>query len=230
MKALILAAGKGSRLGSLTHGKPKPMIEFQGKPILQHNIEKARDSGFDEIFINLHTAPNCITEYFGDGKKFGVTIEYAFENELLGTSGAINNFDRLLQDSFFAVIYGDNLSDISLTQLLAKHREKEPLATISFHYREDTRHSGVAEFDKDGFVLKFIEKPLPGQSESHWVNAGIYILDSSIIQYIPLGFSDFGKDIFPLLIQKNEKILGDCQNEELLAFDTPEMFLKHTKK
>ena len=89
MKAIILAAGKGERLKEITNSLPKPMIKVKGKPILQHNIELCREYGVKDIFINVHHLPDVITDYFGNGEKFGVNIKYSFEEELLGTSGAV---------------------------------------------------------------------------------------------------------------------------------------------
>ena len=100
MKAFILAAGKGERLGSLTETVPKPMLELAGKPILEYNILMCKKAGVHDIFINLHYLPNKISDYFGDGKKFGVNIQYNYENELLGTAGGIlffiNNFNNII--------------------------------------------------------------------------------------------------------------------------------------
>jgi mannose-1-phosphate guanylyltransferase len=223
VKALILAAGKGSRLPKVTEHTPKPMIEFRGKPILLHNIELCRKFGIDEILINTSHLANKITDYFGDGNKMGVKIKYSFENDLLGTSGALNNFKSDLNEDFF-VIYGDNYSEIDLSLLIKKRNQFKSIAAIAFHFREDVTSSGVAEFDSDGKILKFIEKPGKGETDSHWVNAGIYYLTPEIFKYIPDGFSDFGKDIFPRLLSENESIYGVCYKSDVLAFDTPEMY------
>ena len=101
------------------------------------------------------------------------------------------------------------------------------MSVIAFHYREDVAHSGVAELDDKSRVLKFIEKPKLGETESHWVNAGIYLLNPEIIQYIPDGFSDFGRQIFPELLQKNKALYGVCEKKEVKVFDTPEMYKKN---
>jgi len=217
MKAIILAAGKGERLKEITQTIPKPMINFKGKPILEYNILLCKTFGITDIYINLHHLPEIIADYFGDGKKFAVNIHYSYEKELLGTAGAVkkiaNDFgfqnQTFMQSSihasseYFFVIYGDNYSNFDLNLLLEKQKETKAICIIAFHYREDTLHSGIAEFDKKGRVLKFIEKPLPGESDSYWVNAGIYLLQLEILNYIPDGFSDFGKDIFPKILKEN---------------------------
>ena len=241
MKAIILAAGKGERLKDITQSLPKPMIEFRGKPILQHNIELCKKYGIEDIYINVHHLSEKITNYFGDGKKFGVNIKYSYETELLGTAGAVKkiakdfwNIPPINQstnqqisssDSFF-VIYGDNFSNYDLNLLIKKQQETNSSCVIGFHYREDTSHSGVAEFAKDGRILRFIEKPKEGETDSHWVNAGIYYLSPNIVDFINDGFSDFGKQVFPLLIKNNLHLYGVCERKDFGVFDTPEMYSK----
>lgn len=223
MKAVILAAGKGSRIGDVTRSIPKPMIKFKGKPILEHNIELCKRNGVTDIYINTHHLPEIVKNYFGDGSSFGVKIQYSFEKEMLGTSSALTNFSKhLLGESFF-VVYGDNFSNFDMNSLKRKSETVDNMAVIGFHYREDVSTSGVAEFDNNGKILKFIEKPKPGETNSHWVNAGIYYLDPSIFDAIPNKFSDFGRDIFPMLLRNNIPLYGVCLDSEVRAFDTPEM-------
>ncbi|TSA26665.1 MAG: nucleotidyltransferase family protein [Ignavibacteriales bacterium] len=257
MRALILAAGKGERLGKLSQSLPKPMIRIDGKPILQHNIELCRKFGITEIFINVHHFRHLIMDYFGDGSSFNVKITYSIEEELLGTSGAVRNtaekfwktkitgkyqrstnnkhaFDKKhggddnfqLTESFY-ILYGDNLSNYNLQLLKIKAEKTDSILIIAFHYREDISSSGVAEFNPSGKILSFIEKPKPSETTSHWVNAGIYFVKPEILNYIPPGFSDFARDIFPKLIKENIPIYGVCENTEVKAFDTVEMYRKN---
>lgn len=221
MKAIILAAGLGSRLGKLTKNIPKPMIKYNNKPILQHNIELCKKYGITDIYINLFHLPEVIINYFGDGKKFGVNIHYNIENNLLGTSGGVKkifNKYKFNNDPFY-IIYGDNYSNFNLNLLKTKSFGK-----IAFHYKEDISNSGVAEFDITNKIIKFIEKPKENKTNSHWVNAGIYYFQPDIIKYIPNGYSDFGIHIFPTLISMNKiNIYGEKQHIPLKSFDTPNM-------
>ena len=236
MKAIILAAGKGERLKDITQDLPKPMINYKGKPLLQHNIELCKSYGIKDIYINLHYLPDKIKSFFGNGENFGVNIQYSFEPEPLGTSGAVKkivveywNNDSNNEGCFF-VVYGDNFSDYDLSSIEKKLKNTNSLAAIAFHFRQDTSHSGVAEFDSNQRIIKFIEKPKPGESESHWVNAGIYCLKTEILSFIPEGFSDFSKDIFPELLWRNKAIYGVCKETDVKAFDTPEMYNQNIKK
>lgn len=230
MNALILAAGKGERLIEVTKVTPKPMIIFGGKPILQYNIEMCKIFGIKNLFINTHHYSEQITSYFKDGTEFGVNISYAIETELLGTSGAINNFIEYFTDEPFFVIYGDQFSDFNLTSLIEKYNMHESMGVIAFHHREEVIHSGVAEFDENLRIKQFIEKPKTGETESHWVNAGIYYLNPRILDYIPDGFSDFGRQIFPELLRLGLPLHGICENKEVKVFDTPEMYNKSFSK
>jgi len=245
LKAIILAAGKGERIKKISQSLPKPMLNVNGKPILQHNIELCKRYGIKDIYINLKHLPEKITEYFNDGKDFGVNITYSYEKELLGTAGAVKKIaneywsvqrlqysnNPLLQylDSFF-VIYGDNISNFNLKSLIKKNEEVNSIGVIGFHYREDISNSGVAEFDKNGKINLFIEKPRTDQTESHWVNAGVYYLSAKIFSYIPKGFSDFATDVFPLLLEKNKSLYGVCCDSDVFAFDTPAMYLNSLNK
>ncbi|MEW6702089.1 MAG: nucleotidyltransferase family protein [Bacteroidota bacterium] len=247
MKAIILAAGRGERLKEITNCIPKPMIEFRGKPVLQYNIELCKRYGVEEIYINLHHLPFKITDYLGDGEKFGVKIKYSFEEELLGTAGAVakiaKNYwkDNVLKSASykesgshnpFYVIYGDQISEFDLNSLKEKYDQQIRIdnyciGVIAFHYREDVTHSGVAEFDSNFKIVRFIEKPRPVETESHWVNAGVYYLDYKILNHIPSGSSDFGKQIFPNLLEKKLTVYGVCEHKSVHVFDTPEMYSKN---
>ncbi len=223
MKAVILAAGKGERLKGTVEGTPKPMIMYGGKPILQHNIELCKAHGIEEVYINTHHLASKIKQYFGDGSKFGVKIRYSHESELLGTSGALNSFREQLRNENFYVIYGDNYSAYDLGLLEKVFDPVKCIGVVAFHHREDVSQSGVGEFDEDGRIVRFLEKPGEGISESHWVNAGIYLLSSRILDYIPLGFSDFGRDIFPRLLADGVPLWSVCSSADVKAFDTPEL-------
>jgi NDP-sugar pyrophosphorylase family protein len=230
LNAVILAAGKGSRLGSLTEAIPKPLIEFNGKTLLQHNIELCQRHGILRLFINTHHLAEKITTSFGDGSAFGVHITYSYESELLGTSGALWNFRQDLKNEPFYVLYGDNYSQYDLTLLKDLFARHDSMGVIAFHHREDVCASGVAEFDGDQRIVRFIEKPKQGETLSHWVNAGIYLLHPRIFEYIPEGCSDFARDVFPLLLAQRVPLYAVCGTMEVRAFDTPEMYERSMRR
>ncbi len=230
MKAVILAAGKGTRLASVTATMPKSLIQVKGKSILEHIVELCRRHGISELFVNTHHFAEKIVSTLGDGSRFGLNITYSYETELLGTAGAVKNFEVHLSHGPFFVLYGDNYSEYDLNLLIQKSNLHKALGTIAFHYRDDVSSSGVGEFGADGRILRFLEKPKPGDSLSHWVNAGIYYFLPGILERIPNGNSDFAKDIFPRLLGSGIPLYGVCANSDVLAFDTPEMYENSLRK
>ncbi len=209
MKAIILSAGRGERLRPLTDSLPKPMVQINNKPVLEYLILLCKKYGITEIGINTSYLPQKIREYFGDGKKFGVNITYSFEGELLGTSGALNNFrDFLKGKEPFLVIYGDNLTNINLDKMIKFHKTKKGIATIALRKKSVSKKPASLVFtNKNGRLIKFIEKPSEETfkelcKEFYLSNSGIYVLQPEIIKYLPPGFSDFAYDIFPKLLKK----------------------------
>jgi len=241
MKAIILAAGKGKRLGKLTRSIPKPMLKIRGKPILEHNIEWLRDFGIRDIYINLHHLPNVIKSYFKDGKKWDINIAYSYEQKLLGTAGGVKkiiedlwiegkwkekNFNsyEVLYDPFL-VVYGDNLFEYDLRKIIDFYERKNGVATIALCKKEKVDQSGIALLDDDDRIIKFIEKPKPNEFISHFVNTGLYVLKQSVLNYIPSKKSiDFGKDVFPQMIEKRENIFGIVLKSSIIAIDTPFLY------
>jgi len=213
MKALILCAGKGERLLPLTATIPKPMVQIAGKPLLSYNLQLCRKYGINEIAINTSHLPEKIKSFFKDGSEFGVNLHYSHEPELLGTSGALNNFRDFFTEDFL-VIYGDNLTDLNLESLISFHKEKKSLATLALRRKPKEYETQSLIFaDNDMRISKFIEKPSPEQveavsSEFKLINSGIYVLSNKILDYIPAGFSDFAYNIFPSLISANHPIHG----------------------
>ncbi|KAF0225629.1 MAG: nucleotidyl [Rhodospirillaceae bacterium] len=226
MKAVILAAGKGERLGAITAVRPKPMIEIAGKPVIQWNVELCRQHGVDEIFINLHHLAEIIIDHLGDGSRFGVAITYAQEASLLGTAGGVKQFAQSLGDEPFLVVYGDNYSDYDLSALLAFHREKRADMSIALFHLDDVRLSGVALLESDGRIAGFVEKPIQSPPPSHWVNAGIYVVSPTILASIGEGEWDFGRQIIPHLIEAGRAVYGMVFPRKVIAIDTPALLEK----
>lgn len=199
------------------------MVPIAGKPILQRNIELLALWGITEIAVNLHHCPDVITTYLGDGSRWGVKLTYSFEPVLLGTAGAVKRLASFVQSTFL-VLYGDNLLNCNLGRLLACHRERGGVATVALHCREDVSQSGVAEMDDHDRILRFVEKPQPGQTTSHWVSAGLLVLEPAVLDHIPSDRpSDFGREILPGLIEQGQPVYGCClaPHEGPWWIDTP---------
>ena len=230
MKALILAAGKGQRLGELTNSRPKPMIEINGKPVLEHNLEICRKAGVHDIYINLHHLPDIIRNYFGDGSKYGVHITYNYEPYLLGTAGALLPFKNELKNEPIFVIYGDNYISFDLMDLKLFNERMKADISILFHWRNDINNSGMAEFDSNGQIKKFIEKPISTSITDGWVNAGVYYIERINILSIVNEKDDFGFDFFPKCLSKGLKLFGLKKDIELTAIDTPDLLSSSLEK
>lgn len=220
MKAMVLAAGQGTRLSPLTDQMPKPMIPVAGRPILEHNLRLLAKHGIREVVINLHHQPEVVTDYFGDGSTWGVAITYSREAELLGTAGAVARVSEFF-DGPFLVLYGDNLTTCDLTRLRDFHQAKGGVGTIALFHREDPTSSGIVGLDADDRVVRFLEKPAPYQIFSHWVSAGLLVLEPDVLKYIPKeGPCDFGKDILPVLVKAGHSLYGYRMTEGLWWIDT----------
>ena len=208
-KAMILAAGKGTRLRPLTNRMPKAMVPLDGRPLLEYNIELLREHGVRDIAMNLHAHADAITEHFGDGSRFGVSLTYSFEPQLLGTAGAVKKLEEFFTDGPFYVIYGDVLTRLDLGALLAHHRDCDAMATIALHQPEDLTRCGVVQQDKDGWITSFIEKPSNGSAAEAWANAGIYLMEPALLQRMRAEVpQDFGKDVFPELVANGGGLAG----------------------
>jgi NDP-sugar pyrophosphorylase family protein len=217
MKAMILAAGAGTRLGSVTVSLPKPMVPVLGLPLLEHTISALSRQGVRDLVINLHHCPEAIPGHFGDGTQWGVRIQYSPEASLLGTGGALMPW-RSFFDSTFLVVYGDNLLKADVGRLLQFHRERKASVTVALLWRDDAWHSGIADVDEDGRILRFVEKPRRTELFSRWVSAGLLVVEPEVIDRIPAdGASDFGRDLLPRWIAENRGVFG----YKLLAEETP---------
>ena len=222
---MILAAGLATRLRPLSERTPKCMIRLGGKPLLEYTIEWLRRYGIVDVMINLHYIPEAVMGYFGDGASWGMRLTYAVEPMLLGTAGAVKNVASFFGDSPFLVWYGDNLSTCRLDRLWTFHRAQRGMATIVLYRRDDVVHSGIVSLDDNCRVTRFLEKPSEDQVFSRWVNAGILILEPSALDTIRVGAAaDFGRDVFPDLLVRNEPIYGYRMqpDEGLWWIDRPE--------
>ncbi|HHU50760.1 MAG TPA: NDP-sugar synthase [Firmicutes bacterium] len=213
MKAMIMAAGVGSRLEPLTLNRPKPMVPVVNRPAMEHIVKLLTRYGITEIAANLWYLPEKITDYFQDGARFGVKFHYSREKELMGTAGGVKKLESFL-DETFVIVSGDAVTDIDLDALIQTHREKKAIATIALRPVEDPRHFGVVITDQEGKIKAFQEKPQPGEALSKLANTGIYVFEPEIFRYIPAGeVYDFGKQVFPHLVQAGLPFYGSVMNE-----------------
>lgn len=196
MRAMVLAAGLGTRLRPLTYEIPKPMVPVLDRPVMAHILDLLAQHGFDEVIANLHWFPDTITSHFGD------RLTYSFEPELLGTAGGVRNCAEFFGDQSFLVISGDALTDIDLTALVKRHEGSRGVATLAVKKVSDTREYGVVLHDREGRITGFQEKPAREEALSDLGNCGIYVFTPAIFDYFPdRPFVDWANDVFPTLLE-----------------------------
>lgn len=222
MKAMILAAGKGTRVRPITYTIPKPMIPILQKPVMEFLLELLRQHGFEQIMVNVSHLANEIESYFRDGQRFGVEIAYSFEGriedgeligEAIGSAGGmkrIQEFSPFFDDTF-VVLCGDALIDLDLTEAVRWHREKGAIATVIMKTvpREEVPSYGVVVTDDEGRIQAFQEKPSVEEALSSDINTGIYIFEPEVLDYIPSGVEfDIGSQLFPKLVESGAPFYG----------------------
>ncbi|AOY83621.1 NDP-sugar synthase [Moorena producens JHB] len=215
MKAMILAAGKGTRVRPITYTIPKPLIPILQKPVMEFLLELLRQHGFDQVVVNVSHLANEIESYFRDGQRFGVEIAYSFEGrivdgqlvgEALGSAGGMRKIQDFYPffDDTFVVLCGDALIDLDLTAAVKFHKEKGAIATLVAKPvpREQVSSYGVVVTDETGRIKAFQEKPSVEEARSTNINTGIYIFEPEIFNYIPSGQEyDIGGELFPKLVE-----------------------------
>ncbi len=224
MKTLVLAAGLGTHLGHLTQHFPPPMLPIGGKPLLEHILDLLHRHALTDVAINLHDRPDVILRHFGSGEKWGIHLRYSYEATLLGTAGtALRQLAWVYPDPF-VVYYGDVYSNINLAELIELHRSGSAVATIAVHAVDDPSRYGMVEFDNTGFVRRFVEKPTPKQAHSRWASSGIYVLQPSVLRYVSDIPSDFGRDVFPRLLDAGERLQVYPVDGPVIDIGTPENY------
>ena len=223
MKAMVLCAGLGTRLGELTAEIPKPMLDVGGRPILARILANLARHGFREVVINLHFQPQAIPAQFGDGAALGLRITYLHEPELLGTAGAVRNAARFLRGPEpILVHYGDVLTDQDLGAMAAFHRLKGAAATLLLHRR--ARSNSMVVLDPEQRVTALLERPdeaARARVATPWVNSGVYLLAPAALEAIPEGPCDFPRQVFPGLIAGGA-VFGFPLTGYRCAIDSPE--------
>jgi NDP-sugar pyrophosphorylase family protein len=206
-RAMIMAAGLGTRLWPLTDMTAKPMVPVVNCPVMEHLVRLLRGHGITRLSANLHHYPEAIETYFDGGRPFGVELEFRVESELLGTAGGVGNFRDVLGGSTFLVMSGDALTDVDLTAFLAHHRARGGIATMAVKQVADPSSYGVVVHDGNGRVTGFQEKPSLAEAASDLCNCGIYAFEPAIFDYVPPGaFVDWATDVFPRLLAEERPV------------------------
>ena len=212
MKIVIMAGGKGTRIASINSEVPKPMIEILGKPILEHQVEVLKKQGFNDYIFVIGHLGHVIKDYFDDGSKFGVSIEYIVEEEPLGTAGALYYLKDRIKDDF-VLLNGDIIFDVDIDRFYNYHKDHNGLATILVHPNNHPFDSSLIEVNNDGMVIGWINKEAERVWYHNLVNAGIHILSVKVLdRFIEVKKTDLDRDILkPMIMEK-----------QLFAYSSPE--------
>lgn len=204
MQALILAGGKGTRLRPLTVYTPKPIVPICNRPFLLYQIDTLRRAGITDITLSLSYQPNKIEHLLGDGSDFGVKLKYTVEPQPMGTAGAYKFAEDLIREQT-VVFNGDILTDLDLKAVIREHNERKAAATIVLQPVKNPSAYGLVETETDGLVHRFVEKPKEDEITCNNINAGTYILESQVLDFIPAGKNySFEYGLFPDLLDRKE--------------------------
>lgn len=228
-QCIILAGGAGTRLRERLGDLPKPMIPFAGKPLLEHQVQLAKQFGFTDLVFFVHYRADLIEQYFGDGAKWGVRIRYVIEKEPLGTAGAVlEGFESLAEK--FLVLYGDTMVNVDLERIWQAHQRADADAALLLHPNDHPLDSDLVEVDAAGRITAFHNRPHPaGVWRQNLVNAGLYVLNkaalepfhASRITHYSAPHADFGKDLFPAMLRAGRTLLGYNSPEYIKDIGTP---------
>jgi NDP-sugar pyrophosphorylase family protein len=231
VKALILAGGFATRLRPLSCARPKTLFPIVNKPLLQWIFERLANSGVDDAIL----AVNALTQFYIRQQRpptSGLKVRFSIDPPKmpLGTAGPIKKAEKLIgHDLPFLVINGDIYSNIDYREMLQTHQKSNAFATIALSAVDNPWSFGVAELANDNCVKRFIEKPAKGTSTSNLINAGVYVLNPEIFDYIPEGRAvSMEREIFPILVEEG-KLCGHCINGLWMDIGTPEDYLEANK-
>ena len=226
IKALILAGGKGARLRPLALHIPKPIVPLANIPFLFFQIDHIKRAEITEIILSLSYQPRKITDIFGDGMNYGVTMRYTHEDLPRGTAGAFKAAENLIDDTTI-VLNGDILTDTDLVDVLQYHKAKKAEATIVMARVMNPVGYGLIEAAADGRVVRFTEKPPEDEVTGDTINAGIYILERSILSRIPAeGTQSFERDLFPAMVQEGARIYAYLTHGYWQDIGSPQKYLE----
>lgn len=225
MKALVLAAGEGTRLRPLTDDRPKAMVEIGGEPAIAHTLKWLRREGITDVAINLCYRPDVLIAFVGDGGAFGLRVTYSLERAALGTSGALGPLRGYFRgETAFIVVYGDELTEMAITPVLDVHRAARADVTIVVTEIDDPSDAGIVEFLPDGLISRFVEKPRPSEVSSLWANGGIYVCGPAVLEYVlqDEARQDFAHEVFPAMLGDGRRLVAFPTREPVIDFGTPE--------
>ena len=206
-QAVVMVGGKGTRLMPLTETKPKPILSVVDKPCIWYLIRSLARAGIEEVILACGYKPGMMEE-LGDGSDLGITIRYSYEDEPMGTAGAMKLLEDQLDDTFVAS-NGEVFADIDVAEEIGVHRDTGADITIALTPVDNPCEFGIARVDASGRISEFKEKPKPEEVFSNLINAGVYVLQKEVLSRVPPGrFFDFSKDLVPIILSEGGHVQG----------------------
>jgi NDP-sugar pyrophosphorylase family protein len=226
LQAVILAGGMGTRLRPLTLNRPKPVVPLMNVPFLHHQLALLAAHGITDVILSISHMPEVIREVMGDGSRAGVRLRYVVEAEPLGTAGGVRNAADLVAGRV-VVLNGDVLTDVDLGAMLAAHEARRAQASIYLTPVENPTAYGLVELDPDGRVHRFLEKPGWDEVTTNTINAGIYVLERELLDWIPKGQTySMEREFFPLLLERQVVFVGHVPRAYWLDIGTAAKYLQ----
>src|SRR5215470_18884526 len=226
MQALILAGGKGTRLRPLTMHTPKPIVPIANRPFLLYQLELLRRADIRDVILSLSYQPQKIEDRLGDGTDYDVRISYTVETSPLGTAGAYRHAAGLIRETT-VVLNGDVLTDLNLNEVIRFHKERNATATIVLVPVANPTAYGLVETEQDGRVKRFLEEPKPEEVTCNTINAGIYILEPRVLDYVPDDEpSTFEYRVFPKMLESKAPVYGYVWRGYWRDIGTPSSYLQ----
>jgi len=223
VKAMILAAGLGTRLRPLTDTVPKPLIDVAGVPLIAYPLAVIREAGIREVIINLHHLGSQIRTALGDGSRYGVTIAYSEEDPILDTGGAIQKAEPFLRDDTFVVLNSDSVIDLDLARVIAWHREKRALATMVLRADPEAERYGVIETDRAHRIRRFLGSPdHVGRPLEGRMFAGVHVFEPGVFSYMRPGRFGINAETYPAMLAADAPLFGFPYSGYWAVLDTHE--------
>ena len=225
MQAIVLVGGEGTRLRPLTLGTPKPMVPIMGVPFLARTMERLFEAGIRDVILPAGYMPQAIINYFGDGSQLGMKITYVIEATPLGTAGAIKNVEEHITGPF-VVLNGDVLTSLDLRAMMAFHQEKGGFGALHLIRVEDPSAFGCVVHDEADQISAFVEKPARGTEPTNEINAGTYLLEPGILDFIPAGRPvSIERETFPQIIAAGKGLFAYTTDDYWIDLGQPEQYL-----
>jgi NDP-sugar pyrophosphorylase family protein len=223
MRAMVLAAGLGTRLRPLTDDRPKALVDVGGRPLIAYNLDLLRRFGITDVIVNLHYRGEALRAAIGDGSRFGLRIEWSAEEPLLDTGGALKKVEARLAGDDFLVLNSDTIIDLPIDRLIAAHRQRRATATLVLRRDPEQARYGVIEVDADDRIQRFLGQPeTVAVPLRPFMFAGVHVMSPAVFEHMPAGGAfSMTRDTYPAMLMAGVPLYGFRFDGFWRVIDTP---------